>query len=244
RPDSKGIVAGNDLTGVETFNITENTPLLTGSTAATATPLIQVALSPANKSYASLNYRSGDVPSKFALKDIDGRVSLKGNPAELQDQGVFTKALAELESNKDIRETTEVKGKGKAAKLAKLTTDVLDEEDPSKCVNDKTPEDEYNLRRLKKIAEQRGLASNGDSSALQGTLVKDERREAGYVKSEVWLTYLNACGNKWFWIGASILLITCELMVVLHTYWIRIWVASTSSERQNHSAAYWIGIYD
>ncbi|KAJ2101693.1 hypothetical protein IW146_009275, partial [Coemansia sp. RSA 922] len=450
RPDSKGIVAGNDLTGVETFNITENTPLLTGSTAATATPLIQVALSPANKSYASLNYRSGDVLAKFALRDIDvqfphgvlsivagptgsgkssllsaligemtltrgrillptvdswldangdyryrdiiefsdeglairdiayvtqeawlrnatirenilfgeqydayryeevlrvcalkpdfrilsagdqteigergvtlsggqkqrvalaravyssrrilliddclsavdahtakhilmecllsktplmlgrtrvlvthhvsmclpfaqyivmlreGQVSLKGNPAELQDQGVFTKALAELESNKDKEYDVDAKGKSKDAEQAKLTADVLDEEDPSKSVNDKTPEDEYNLRRLKKIAEQRGLDSNGDPSALQGTLVKDERRESGYVKSEVWLTYLNACGNKWFWIGASILLITCELIVVLHTYWIRIWVASTSSERQNHSAAYWIGIY-
>ncbi|KAJ2756703.1 hypothetical protein GGI19_000638 [Coemansia pectinata] len=189
----------------------------------------------------------------------EGQVSLKGNPAELQNQGVFNKVLAELESSEDKKEAVDAKGKGKDAEQATLTVDILDEEDPSKSVNDTTSEDEYNLQRLKRIAEQRGLDPDDDLSALQGTLVKDEERESGYVKSEVWLTYLNSCGNKWFWIGALTLLISCELMVVLHTYWIRIWVASTSSsfasrthselealsssEQQHHSAVYWIGIY-
>ncbi|KAJ2443220.1 hypothetical protein GGI03_008053, partial [Coemansia sp. RSA 2337] len=123
----------------------------------------------------------------------EGRVSLKGNPAELQDQGMFTNVLAELESSDDKEYDVDAKGKGKDAEQTKLSADILDEEDPSKSVNDRTPEDEYNLRRLKNIAEQRGLDSNGDLSALQGTLVEDEERESGYVKSEVWLTYLNAC---------------------------------------------------
>ncbi|KAJ2342218.1 hypothetical protein GGH92_005474, partial [Coemansia sp. RSA 2673] len=388
---SKGIVAGNDLTGVETPDVTENTPLLTGSTAAT-TPRTEIALSPASKSYSSLNYKSGDVLAKFALKKIDvqfpygvlsivagptgsgkssllsaligemtltrgrillptvnsrldangdyryrdiielsdeglaireiayvaqeawlrnatvrenilfgeqydasryeevlrvcalkpdfrilsagdqteigergvtlsggqkqrvalaravyssrrilliddclsavdahtakhiltecllsktplmlgrtrvlvthhvsmclpfaqyivmlreGRVSLKGNPAELQDQGVFTNVLAELESSEDKEDKEDdVDGNGIDNEQPKLSADILDEEDPSKSVNDETPEDKYNLRRLKNIAEQRGLDSNGDLSALQGTLVEDEERESGYVKSE------------------------------------------------------------
>ncbi|KAJ2074210.1 hypothetical protein GGI16_008731, partial [Coemansia sp. S142-1] len=101
RPDSKGIVAGNDLTGVETFNITENTPLLTGSTAATATPLIQVALSPANKSYASLNYRSGDVLAKFALKDIDvqfphGMLSIVAGPTGSGKSSLLSALIGEM----------------------------------------------------------------------------------------------------------------------------------------------------
>ncbi|KAJ2441289.1 hypothetical protein GGI03_008422, partial [Coemansia sp. RSA 2337] len=49
RPDSKGLVAGNDLTGAETPDVAEYTPLLAGSTAAT-TPRTEIALSPANKS--------------------------------------------------------------------------------------------------------------------------------------------------------------------------------------------------
>ncbi|KAJ2117298.1 hypothetical protein IW146_000871 [Coemansia sp. RSA 922] len=463
---SKGIVAGNDLTGVETPDVTENTPLLTGSTAAT-TPRTEIALSPASKSYSSLNYKSGDVLAKFALKKIDvqfpygvlsivagptgsgkssllsaligemtltrgrillptvnsrldangdyryrdiielsdeglaireiayvaqeawlrnatvrenilfgeqydasryeevlrvcalkpdfrilsagdqteigergvtlsggqkqrvalaravyssrrilliddclsavdahtakhiltecllsktplmlgrtrvlvthhvsmclpfaqyivmlreGRVSLKGNPAELQDQGVFTNVLAELESSEDKEDKEDdVDGNGIDNEQPKLSADILDEEDPSKSVNDETPEDKYNLRRLKNIAEQRGLDSNGDLSALQGTLVEDEERESGYVKSEVWLTYLNACGNKWFWATLLALTIVSQLALVLQDYWIRIWVAVTGSsasgdiyavfpayasvEQKHHSAVYWIGIY-
>ncbi|KAJ2881034.1 hypothetical protein H4R27_004351, partial [Coemansia aciculifera] len=189
----------------------------------------------------------------------EGQVSLKGNPAELQNQGVFNKVLAELESSEARREAVDAKGKGNYAEQALLSADVLDKEGPSKSVNDTTSEDEYNLRHLKKITEQRGLDPGGDLSALQGILVEDEERESGHIKSKVWLTYLSACGNRWFWISASTLLISCELMAVLHNYWIRIWVASTSnsfasgthpalealssSEQQHHSAVYWISIY-
>ncbi|KAJ2876876.1 hypothetical protein GGH93_000367 [Coemansia aciculifera] len=160
----------------------------------------------------------------------EGQVSLKGNPAELQNLGVFNKVLAELESSEDKKEADDAKGKDKDAEQALLTADVLDEEDPFKSVNDTTSEDEYNLRRLKKIAEQRGLDPDGDLSALQGTLVEDEERESGYVKYEVWLTYLNASGSKWFWIISFTLLTVCQLSLVMQDYWIRIWVASTSND--------------
>ncbi|KAJ2900121.1 hypothetical protein IWW38_000661 [Coemansia aciculifera] len=128
----------------------------------------------------------------------EGQVSLKGNPSELQEQGgAFTKVLTELENSEDKSKALD---KGKSAEEAVLDADVLDAEYLSKSANDSTSENEYNLRRLKKIAEQRGLDPGGDLSALEGSLVEDEERETGYVKSEVWLTYLNACGSKWFWI--------------------------------------------
>ncbi|KAJ2553663.1 hypothetical protein GGH95_005627, partial [Coemansia sp. RSA 1836] len=152
-------------------------------------------------------------------------------------QGAIAKVLAELESSEDKKEAasaaadkSKARGKGKGAEQVTLDADVLDEEDPSKSVNDSTFEDEYNLRRLKKIAEQQGLDPEGDLSALQGTLVEDEERESGYVKSEVWLTYLNASGSKWFWIISIALLTICQLSVVFQDYWIRIWVASTSND--------------
>ncbi|KAJ2894628.1 hypothetical protein IWW38_002516 [Coemansia aciculifera] len=158
----------------------------------------------------------------------EGQVSLKGNPSELQEQGgAFTKVLTELENSEDKSKTLD---KGKSAEEAVLDADVLDEEDSSKSVNDSTSENEYNLRRLKKIAEQRGLDPDGDLSALEGTLVEDEERESGYIKSEVWLTYLNASGSKWFWITSVVLLTICQLSLVFQDYWIRIWVASTGND--------------
>ncbi|KAJ1910855.1 hypothetical protein LPJ71_003084, partial [Coemansia sp. S17] len=226
-PSSNSKSDGKDLTGVEAPDVSENTPLLADSTAA-ATPHSQLALSPANESYASLDRDDGSSKRHSSSDDDLGQVSLKGNPAELQDQGVFTKVLAELESSEDKKD--DVDAKGKDAEQAKLTADVLDEEDPSKSVNDSTSEDKYNLRRLKKIAEQRGLDPDGDLSALQGTLVEDEERESGYVKYDVWLTYLNASGSKWFWIISFTLLTVCQFSLVMQDYWIRIWVASTSND--------------
>ncbi|KAJ2491335.1 hypothetical protein IWW37_002417 [Coemansia sp. RSA 2050] len=197
--------------------------------------------------------------AQYIVMLSEGQVSLKGNPAELQDQGVFTKAMAELESGEDKEEAADLKGKGKDAEQAALTAGVFDKEDPSNSVADTTPEDEYNLLRLKKIAEQRGLDPDGDLSALQGTLVEDEERESGYVKSEVWLTYLGACGGKQFWTALLALTTICQLALVLQDYWIRVWVAEANSsvsgdsysklavrlsvEKKHHSAVYWIGIY-
>ncbi|KAJ2899427.1 hypothetical protein GGI21_004805, partial [Coemansia aciculifera] len=135
--------------------------------------------------------------------------------------------LTELENSENKSKTLD---KGKSAEEAVLDADVLDEEDSSKSVNDSTSENEYNLHRLKKIAEQRGLDPDGDLSALEGTLVEDEERESGYIKSEVWLTYLNASGSKWFWITSVVLLAICQLSLVFQDYWIRIWVASTGND--------------
>ncbi|KAJ2461978.1 hypothetical protein EV174_007167, partial [Coemansia sp. RSA 2320] len=130
--------------------------------------------------------------AQYVVMLREGEVSLKGHPQELQGQGVFTKVLAELESSDDKSKTADVtasnsaenKPKGKELEQDRLDANVLDEDDPAKSVNDPTSEDEYNQRRLKKIAEQRGLDPSSDLSALQGSLVEDEERETGYVKAE------------------------------------------------------------
>ncbi|KAI9501300.1 P-loop containing nucleoside triphosphate hydrolase protein [Coemansia spiralis] len=101
-----------------------------------------------------------------------------------------------------------------------------------------------------------GIDPNSNLSALQGILVDEEKREEGYVKFEVWKTYILACGNKFFWMSIMIILIISELILALSKYWIRVWVASTSNsiigfhttdtaniQLKHHSSAYWLGIY-
>ncbi|KAI8321405.1 hypothetical protein GQ54DRAFT_276194, partial [Martensiomyces pterosporus] len=170
----------------------------------------------------------------------EGEVTLKGNPQELQELGVFSKVLAELESTdkKDADKKEKAKGKGKGKNEATADSPASGDEDQSKSVNDTKTEDEYNLERLRKMAEQKGLDPNADLSVLEGTLVEDEERETGYVKPEVWLTFTSACGSKWFWIGSLIMLIGSQVAVVLQDYWIRIW-----DDAKHHSAVYWLSIY-
>ncbi|KAJ2330677.1 hypothetical protein GGH92_009463, partial [Coemansia sp. RSA 2673] len=206
--------------------------------------------------------------AQYVVMLREGEVSLKGHPQELQGQGVFTKVLAELESSDDkskaaaASNSAENKLKGKEPEQDVLDADALEEDDPAKSVNDPTSEDEYNQRRLEKIAEQRGLDPNSDLSALQGLLVEDEERETSYVKAEVWLTYFNACGGKWFWVVAWVLFTAYHVTMILRTYWLKIWVASvdigssgydllaegqtaalSASEPKQHSATYWVTIY-
>ncbi|KAJ2524877.1 hypothetical protein GGI11_000499 [Coemansia sp. RSA 2049] len=57
-------------------------------------------------------------------------------------------------------------------------------------VNDRKSEDEYNKEHLQKLAVKQGIDPNADLSMLQGILIKDEEREIGYVKFEVWKTFM------------------------------------------------------
>ncbi|KAJ2669210.1 hypothetical protein GGI25_006227, partial [Coemansia spiralis] len=184
--------------------------------------------------------------AQFLVVMDKGKVSLKGTPVELQMQGDLTKALAEVEGNQDKDTISKKKPKAKAVKegrKGKPIEDILDgscSEDVSKdsqttkkalakAVNDTKPESEYNIERLQKIAQQKGLDPNSDLSAFQGILVADEHREEGFVKFKVWKTYMSACGSKAFLISSILLLVLWQAVVIAQSYWIRIWVNSNSS---------------
>ncbi|KAJ2396163.1 Transporter of the ATP-binding cassette (ABC), partial [Coemansia sp. RSA 2531] len=108
-PSSNSKSDGKDLTGVETTNVTENTPLLADSTAA-ATPHSQLALSPANESYASLDRDDGsskrhsssdDDLVRFALKDIDvqfphGVLSIVAGPTGSGKSSLLSALIGEM----------------------------------------------------------------------------------------------------------------------------------------------------
>ncbi|KAJ2612632.1 hypothetical protein EV177_002889 [Coemansia sp. RSA 1804] len=66
-------------------------------------------------------------------------------------------------------------------------------------VNDRKSEDEYNKEHLQKLAVKQGIDPNADLSMLQGILIKDEEREIGYVKFEVWKTFMKTC-DEMLWV--------------------------------------------
>ncbi|KAI9506408.1 P-loop containing nucleoside triphosphate hydrolase protein [Coemansia spiralis] len=158
-----------------------------------------------------------------------GSIVLKGTPKELQMQD-------ERQQDDDGNEYTK---------------------DAINMLNDTKSEDEYTLERLQKIAEQKGIDPNSNLSTLQGILVKDEERENGQVKFEVWKTFTSVCGGRLFWIFLVISLVVGEAINALITYWIRLWVSSShdsfadsfinigrvKQQLQRHSAVYWLGWY-
>ncbi|KAJ2615225.1 hypothetical protein EV177_001678 [Coemansia sp. RSA 1804] len=190
--------------------------------------------------------------AQYIVAMCEGRVVLKGVPADLQDhQGLALTAMSE--HNRNVFNTIakhDSKGRGKMT--ASATTA---EENPltqtAQLTADTRSEDEYNSGRMETIREQKEQAL-GDSvtAALQGTLVEEEKRETGSVRLKVWKMYFAACGSKSFWVWSLILLVSSRGMVLLHDYWIRIWVVSNDTNGgtiprsvARHSVAYWLGIY-
>ncbi|KAJ2618159.1 hypothetical protein EV177_000195 [Coemansia sp. RSA 1804] len=72
-------------------------------------------------------------------------------------------------------------------------------------------EDEYTEERLRKIAEQKNLDPNIDLTVLQGILVKEEEREEGRVKFEVWKTFIDICGGNTYWATVVAAMVVAEL---------------------------------
>ncbi|KAJ2088988.1 hypothetical protein IW138_003829 [Coemansia sp. RSA 986] len=206
--------------------------------------------------------------AQYIVMMHEGRITLKGTPADLQNQTTLSKALAELESG-DSDATTRNSKKHERSPASEVPTDNR-VEDIALLVNDMKSEDEYNARRLRTITENQTRDPNGNTSVLQGTLVDEEEREEGRVEFRVWKVYISACGSKWFWIRSFFLMLLWQGVVILQDYWVRVWVAATdksstphsliwnntestnaptsddmavAEHAKHHSVAYWLGIY-
>ncbi|KAJ2530419.1 hypothetical protein EV175_007297, partial [Coemansia sp. RSA 1933] len=91
------------------------------------------------------------------------------------------------------------------------------------AVIDSKSEDEYNREHLIMLAEKKGIDPASDLSVLQGILIKEEEREEGYVKFEVWKTFILACGSRMFWVYLVAILILSDAITALRSYWVKIW---------------------
>ncbi|KAJ1662196.1 hypothetical protein EV178_006085 [Coemansia sp. RSA 1646] len=118
--------------------------------------------------------------AQYIVMMHEGRITLKGTPADLQNQTTLSKALAELESG-DSDATTRNSKKHERSPASEVPTDNR-VEDIALLVNDMKSEDEYNARRLRTITENQTRDPNGNTSVLQGTLVDEEEREEGRVE--------------------------------------------------------------
>ncbi|KAJ2667874.1 hypothetical protein GGI25_006512, partial [Coemansia spiralis] len=160
----------------------------------------------------------------------DGRISLKGTPVELQMCGLISNTLLDMQHKDNSTTHGEPDDiKDALGKPAGYRSDYIDSDVASGITANvliSKPEDEYNSERLRKIAEQKGINPNSDLSAIQGILIAKEEREEGYVKVDVWKTFMSACGNKLFWLSIIAAVIISEVILALKNYWIRIWVAS------------------
>ncbi|KAJ1770305.1 hypothetical protein LPJ74_003309 [Coemansia sp. RSA 1843] len=172
--------------------------------------------------------------AQYMIMMHEGRITLKGTPEELKNRSTLSLALLQSQSDKDDSSADSQRNDASNASKGKgKTSNIGQDKDNSttNAVNDTKPEDEYNKEHLRKLAEKKGIDPNSDLSVLQGILIKDEEREEGYVKLEVWKTFMLACGSKVFWGYLISILLVSEAIVALRSYWIKLWVASAGTPR-------------
>ncbi|KAJ1901680.1 hypothetical protein LPJ66_000593 [Kickxella alabastrina] len=163
----------------------------------------------------------------------EGRVAMSGSPHELQSLGHFANEVIAVdqkiaaESEFKTPELTE-QGEEEAEQLS------------SPDVNDMHTEDEYNRKRRLQLAEQRGLDPNGDLSELDDVLVEDEECEQGYVRPDVWISYMRMCGPLWFWVSILGFVFIGRGTYILQDYWVRMWMSNAG---EGSSVVYWLSSY-
>jgi hypothetical protein len=75
-------------------------------------------------------------------------------------------------------------------------------------------------------------------------LVDEEKRAVGRISREVWLTYIQACGNKFYWFIFALVFGLAAVSPVLENGWLKTWAAQAGEEVDTkHDARYYIGIY-
>lgn len=85
-------------------------------------------------------------------------------------------------------------------------------------------------------------ATEDESAALEEKpqqLPKEEEKSEGAVDKRVYLSYLQFCGSKWFWIGLLVLFGIENIFKFGHNFWVRNWALDT----ENKSVEYYLSIY-
>ncbi|KAJ1769453.1 Transporter of the ATP-binding cassette (ABC), partial [Coemansia sp. RSA 1843] len=151
--------------------------------------------------------------AQFAMVMHDGQIKMKSTLTETHSWRVLHEVLGKLHDRANDASSSDSEN----SKSTNLTNDIKSE-------------DEYNKERQEEIAIQTNNDPTANSITPQGTLVKDEEREEGHVKMEIWHKYFSACGGKPFWIGLVLMLILAEALSAFKTYWIRMWIVSIGND--------------
>ncbi|KAL1738950.1 P-loop containing nucleoside triphosphate hydrolase protein, partial [Schizophyllum fasciatum] len=75
-------------------------------------------------------------------------------------------------------------------------------------------------------------------------LIEEEKRAVGKIEKDIWLTYIRACGNSWYWALFIVVFVVSSLAPVAGNGWLRYWSSQElTPTRERKSAGFYIAIY-
>lgn len=134
-------------------------------------------------------------PGSHHIVALDnGRVVFVGNPAAFQASSIMETLVQSLDTTDTNKEPVVEPPKEKT--LSFRTSSELNTSATSPIV-----ESEHREKPPRKLAE--------------------EKRAVGRIQRDIWLTYIRACGNGWYWLILWIILIVASLSPVFENHWLR-----------------------
>ncbi|CAG8551433.1 7291_t:CDS:10 [Funneliformis mosseae] len=161
----------------------------------------------------------------YLLAINNGKINVNGKISELRDSGSLNFILEEEDGLIDAKKNSELLDDIKqevqiAAKLPDPSTSAF-----KFIVND-------SMQLTKKNSEPKKL-------------IQEEARSTGMVKFKIYMTYLRANGNLWFWLFALLLFISARITQVLGSWWLKEWAnASTDVLRQSNTSTIMTSFHD
>eukprot|EP00935_MAST-01C_sp_MAST-1C-sp1_P001881 g1881.t1 len=98
------------------------------------------------------------------------------------------------------------------------------------------------LKQQQHAHEREGGKGGGKSRGAAGRLMKAEDRERGYVKTNVWMLYVNAFGKLNFLL-LLLLYVASQGGIIGSSGWLSYWSKTSRAQPDIHTAGFYIGVY-
>ncbi|TFY65276.1 hypothetical protein EVJ58_g2068 [Rhodofomes roseus] len=74
-------------------------------------------------------------------------------------------------------------------------------------------------------------------------LIEEETRAVGRISTDIWTTYINACGGYMYWSMFGVALLLAAISPVAENGWLRIWTGSALESAEPRPPSFYISIY-
>ncbi|TDL21435.1 ATP-binding cassette transporter [Rickenella mellea] len=74
-------------------------------------------------------------------------------------------------------------------------------------------------------------------------LIEEEKRAVGRIGRNIWLTYISACGGKFYWVLFGFTFFFAAASPVIENQWLKIWSRDPDIQSTSGSAVYYITVY-
>lgn len=143
----------------------------------------------------------------------NGRVQFQGDSDAFQTSGVINGLVqsGQADDKNDKEEVTLVT-------VEDVIPDALESHSPTSSTDSETePSSDTNSTAVATVTSDGNLGQKNTPRKL----VEEEKRAVGRIGTEIWSTYIWACGGQWYWCAFLVIFIVAAMSPVAENGWLK-----------------------